>query len=133
MCALDLRRHTFVSDWRASALLTMIRRLPRWTVHAVLALLLLVAQQRAMLHWLSHDLQRAQADSAAVAGKAAASANHACEECIAFASLASALPKAEFFMPAVRFGAIRPIVAGNTGHAAATFVAYLSRAPPAAG
>lgn len=108
----------------------MTPRLPRWTLHAVLALLLLLAQQRAMLHWLSHDLERAQASSTSASGKAAAGASHYCDECAAYAGLASALPKADFRIPAREAGAVRLPAIDAVSRAATAAVPYLSRAPP---
>jgi hypothetical protein len=92
------------------------------------ALLLLGAG--AQLHGLAHALQATQAvQTAAEHGTAAAHAQ-ACEQCLQYAAIDGAMPTA----------AAPAALAGNASHAgpepvttrfAATFVAYLSRAPPA--
>ena len=107
------------------------RRLVR---HVLLALLLVVTQQQALLHVLGHALGPASAQAAGPVAEGPAAADHdaLCVQCLAFAQLDhTPAPQA---MPApatpARFElAAAPAVAG---HAPRLQTDYLSRAPPRA-
>jgi len=111
----------------------MTRRL---ITHALLALLLLVSQQMAIAHVVSHlggriasapELQAASKDD----GLSQAIAQHkACGECLAFAQFASAVgPDTRSFVPPETASSAVALAASD-GCGARTIYAFRSRAPP---
>jgi hypothetical protein len=105
--------------------------------HALLAVLVLLAQQGAWRHHLSHWAPA----QAAISATARVTANHGhafesleapCLQCLAFAVMADTLgsPAAHGLSPVL--GHVCTARPANTPHPASTLLAYQSRAPPLA-
>lgn len=96
----------------------------RIALHALLALLLVVSQQQAVLHALSHAVVEQ--------GKAhGTSERHCCDQCVAFAGLDNVAASRDSIPPRAYGVAEQPEVASILESVRDLSVAYLSRAPPA--
>lgn len=106
--------------------LIVLGKLRRTLAHAMLALLLLWAQQHGMLHQLEHVLEPAHAKASG------APADERCHQCDAMAGLDS--PLAGIGAPITadtRFAHAQPVPAVSVFLQRAAPAAYRSRAPPA--
>lgn len=102
--------------------------------HALLALLLLLTQQAAWRHGLSHGAVSTGLSTAAEAhapsGSAFEHAESACLQCLAYSAMANTLQQAQApELPCLLSHVCTP-AAAHTPHEASTALAYRSRAPP---
>ena len=111
----------------------------RRIVHVLLSLLLLVSQQMAFAHAMSHwtgKLGTAHAAAALVQaedGKDLSSAvaqDRSCFQCLAFAQMASAIGSTPRHFAPLDLQAGRAIALATTERAPSTVCAFRSRAPP---
>lgn len=102
----------------------------RLVVHGLLALVFMLAQHTASLHWLSHSIEAAE--SARVAhGKVQVSQADHCDECLLLSALGAAAANTHQYPVADTFAqhallAVWPIAASP----AVPRLAFRSRAPP---
>jgi hypothetical protein len=96
-------------------------------LHALLALLLLLSQQMSFAHLVTHfsDLPRYGSS----AGKQLPP-QHACEECLAFAQIGSALTDPVFSLPPYTARDVVPVTNLMPGFYPLPIYAFHSRAPP---
>lgn len=102
----------------------------RAALHGLLALVFMLAQHTASLHWLSHSIEAAEAAYAAH-GKAQASQADHCDECLLLSALGAAAANTHDIAAADNGArhallAVLPIVASP----AVPRLAFRSRAPP---
>jgi hypothetical protein len=96
--------------------------------HLLLAVLLLIAQQQAALHWLSHAVA-----AASIKGKTAAPIGQHCDECDLLAPLAASIGTAPLQLALRPPGQPAPTLRRGLGGPRLTALAYRSRAPPVLG
>lgn len=96
--------------------------------HWLLALLLLLSQQLATVHGLSHlsDARNRTTQEKQLP------ADQACAQCVAFAQVGTGLTGKPFVLADLGVDEAAGPVAARTGPAAVAFTAFRSRAPPAA-
>jgi hypothetical protein len=118
---------------------TQVLHPANWRVlaHALLALLVLLAQQGAWRHHLSHWAP-AQASISATArvtanhGQAFESLDAPCLQCLAFAAMADTLGSPSAHGLSLTLAHVCTAGPAHTPHPASTLLAYQSRAPPLA-
>jgi hypothetical protein len=99
--------------------------LRRWALHIVLALTLVIGQQGAALHELSHLLPEAPAKEHKHAPNGGA-----CEKCVAYAKFASALPAAGV-APSAQTLDLPPAEVPTQSPVSRLLLSYPARGPPA--
>jgi hypothetical protein len=117
-----MRRRTYSIPMQA----TDTQWLRKLLSHVVLAVVLVFAQQGAVLHWLSHSIEASQHKQTQITGL-----DEHCDECAGLAGLASGL-SGPLFMLAT--SPARHALVGAPAWSSAepmVVLAYLSRAPPA--
>lgn len=102
--------------------------------HALLALLMLLTQQVAWRHTLSHGSpaigQSATTEVSTPSGSAFDQAESPCLQCLAYSAMANTLQQAQApELPCLLSHVCTP-AAAHTPHEASTALAYRSRAPP---
>lgn len=102
-------------------------------LRVLLSLLLLVSQQSAMSHAVSHWTGSAD-QTAQVAGNKGTPNNTAddagCVQCLTYAQMASAIGSPSYLLPALDIAAVHQIAAIPTTDCARTVCVFQSRAPP---
>jgi hypothetical protein len=108
---------------------------PRWRAlfaHGLLALVLILSQREATLHWLSHATSAAASASSLTEGQKnpPVDSHSACDECGAIASLAAAVHSSAVVLPLSSAAhQLQPAPAWASA-APLLLLAYSSRAPP---
>jgi hypothetical protein len=106
-----------------------------WRVlgHALLAVLVLLAQHGAWRHHLSHGVPtQATGAQTAATGQAAESLDAPCLQCLAYAAMADVAHSPVPDGPALALAHACAAAAAHTPHLASARLAYQSRAPPQA-
>lgn len=108
----------------------------RSLIRVMLSLLLLLSQQMALSHTISHWTGRLAAASAVKhqrdnAASKAPAADQVCEQCLAFAQIASAIGSSQrtFALPEMASSAVAD--SAGVGRCGSTVCPFQSRAPPA--